>query len=214
MGIEHSQRRAYVRSKQSGEAGRASSWLFLFSLLLLVPYVFLGESFLYRWIDPRGAKAVVVVGTALFAFAVAAGVRFLIVERTGGYGLERSVRSDLRDLRALVKEQQALIDRIELELRGDSAAISPHGQLCIEVAKRLIGAIRRSIIEAEELMRSGNRYSLDDAAQLLRVCPLTVEGLNRISMGGGLAPILSPVAWIRHMPYLIEEISRGIRRAA
>lgn len=204
---------------RDGESGRASSWLFLLAASLLVPYLYIGESGLLKWMTAEEARVAVMVGTAVFAFAFAAAVRFLIIERMGGTGLQRQLRNDIRELRALISSNASIVDSIENELRSRSTRsalqqISPHGAMCIEVAKRVIHSIRVRVIDAEQLLSSGNRYSQEDASDLLRGQPVVTEGLNKISIGGAMAPFVPPVGWLRVMPLLIEEIGRSIRRAA
>lgn len=212
-------RRENPSAQRCGERGAVSSWLFLLSAALAVPYLYIGDEGLKKWMTADEARVAVIVGTAVFAFALAAAVRFFIIEKMGGTGIHRQLRNDLRDLRAMVTEQSAALESIERDLRSrgsrmTSSLISPHGTLCIEAAKRVLHSIRVRVIDAEELVKSGNRYSLEDAVDLLRGQPVVAEGLNKISIGGALAPYVPPVGWLRVMPMLLEEIGRSIRRAA
>lgn len=197
------------------EAGKASAWAMLILAALGAFYYGYSQGHILQTAPRFYVQLVVAVGGILSLFVL--GAQLSISASGGGRSkssLAKQLSLDVATIRKSLESVSSELRQIESEIAQSGLSLSPHGYECLAAAHRLRGILERTAKDTEDLIASDNSYALVDARSLIDQQTISFEGLRKITIGGKLVPLLTPIEWTELLPTLVQEVRLSIRRAA
>ncbi len=198
----------------SNESGKAAAWALLGILSLSAVYFGYSNGYILQSYPRFYIQLGMAVGGILCIFVLGAQ---LSISASGGRSkgaLAKRLHSDVATLRSAAESVSREIKQIESEITQNGLSLSPHGYECLTAAHRIRGILEKTAKDSEELIASDNSYALADAQLLIDQQTVSFEGLRKISIGGNLVPLLTPIEWVDMLPTLMHEVKLSMRRAA